>query len=52
METEGEDSAEPSTSAMLLQAMQTVQQLTQTLASPKQFIKDETGRIVGVSHVQ
>lgn len=52
MEAEGQESLEPSTSEMLLQAMQTVQQLTQTLASPKQFLKDDTGRIVGVSHVQ
>ena len=39
------------TASMLLQAMQSVQQLAQTLAAPKQVIRDENGRVVGVQQV-
>lgn len=42
---------EMSTADLLLQTMQTVQQLAQTLAAPKQIIRDADGRAVGVAPI-
>ena len=41
--------AEPSTADLLLQTMQTVQQLAQTMAAPKQILRDESGRAIGIT---
>ena len=42
---------QPDTAMMLLQTMQTVQQLADTLSRPKQIIRDENGRAVGVQTI-
>ncbi len=41
----------PDTAAMLLQTMQTVQQLADTLARPKQIVRDANGRAIGVQTI-
>lgn len=41
----------PDTAAMLLQTMQTVQQLADTLARPRQIVRDANGRAIGVQTI-
>jgi hypothetical protein len=47
-----EEATAPNQQQILLSTLQTVQQLAQTLASPKVAIRDESGRLIGVQHQQ